>query len=275
MEDIKHRLWSTEVEILDVFHEVCMRNGLRYSLAYGTLIGAVRHKGFIPWDDDIDVLMPREDYEKLLHVWDVDPNRGFILQEPYTSPDLVVNFGKIRKDHTAFIHAEFEREKKYHKGVFIDIFPLDRVAPGKFTQRLQRLFCLLVMLYNRGYTSGTGGFSELIEKMLLIMVPKNFYRKMQRWAEKNATRWNNDKNLEWFGFQTVGDMKHHYAPDIFDGLIELEFEGKNYLAFKDYDQVLRDEFGDYMQLPPKEEQTWKHKHVLIDLEHNYEELVER
>lgn len=275
MEDIKQRLWSTEVEILDVFHEVCMRNGLRYSLAYGTLIGAVRHKGFIPWDDDIDVLMPREDYEKLLHVWDVDPNRGFILQEPYTSPDLVVNFGKIRKDHTAFIQAEFEREKKYHKGVFIDVFPLDRVAPSRFSRMIQRFFCKLVMLYNRGYTSGNGGVSGLAEKLLLAIVPKNYYRTIQRWAEKHATRWNDNTNQQWFGFQTVSDMAHFYAPNVFDNLIELEFEGKYYLAFKDYDKVLRDEFGDYMQLPPEEERTWKHQHVLIDLEHNYEELAER
>ena len=269
MNNIQQRLWATEVEILDVFHAVCMKHGLRYSLAYGTLIGAVRHKGFIPWDDDIDVLMPREDYEKLLKVWDSDTNQEFILQEPYSSPDLVVNFAKIRKNNTTFIQSEFEFKKKYHKGIFIDIFPLDRVAPAKFTQMIQKLFCMLAMLYNRGYTSGNGGISEFAEKLLLALIPKKHYRKMQKWAERNATRWNGNTQLKWFGFQTVDDMKHHYDPDIFDNLIKLEFEGKKYFAFKDYDQILRDEFGDYMQLPPEEERVWKHHPILIDFEKNY------
>ena len=103
----------------------------------------------------------------------------------------------------------------------------------------------------------------------VALIPKKYYRKMQKWAERNATRWNGNTQLKWFGFQTVDDMKHHYDPDILDNLIKLEFEGKKYFAFKDYDQILRDEFGDYMQLPPEEERVWKHRPILIDFEKNY------
>lgn len=95
-DQLQRQIWATEQEILDVIHQVCTEYGLRYSLAYGTLIGAVRHKGFIPWDDDIDLIMPREDYEKLLAIWNEATPKGYILQNTRTDPDftqnLILNF---------------------------------------------------------------------------------------------------------------------------------------------------------------------------------------
>lgn len=87
-DQLQQQIWATEQEILDVIHQVCTEHGLRYSLAYGTLIGAVRHKGFIPWDDDIDIMMPREDYEKLIAVWNQSAPKGYILQNTRTDSDL-------------------------------------------------------------------------------------------------------------------------------------------------------------------------------------------
>lgn len=275
LETIQRRLWDTEQEILDEFHRVCTENGLRYSLAYGTLLGAVRHKGFIPWDDDIDVLMPRDDYQILQEIWKRKATEKYILQEPYTSPDLVINFTKIRKDRTTFIQAEFEKNRKYHKGIFIDVFPLDRVAKGRIRSSFQRVFCMLSMLYNRGYKSGKGGIVSAVESILLRIVPKAYYRKAERLFEKMATKWNNDSTLEWFGFQTVQDMKHHYSSDAFDGLVELEFSNKRYYVFREYDKVLVDEFGDYMQLPSEDERIWKHHPLLINFERNFEELTDK
>lgn len=90
-DQLQRQIWATEQEILDVIHQVCTEYGLRYSLAYGTLIGAVRHKGFIPWDDDIDLIMPREDYEKLLAIWNEAAPKGYILQNTRTDPDFTQN----------------------------------------------------------------------------------------------------------------------------------------------------------------------------------------
>lgn len=120
-----------ELEILCVIDEFCKKNNICYSLAYGTLIGAIRHKGFIPWDDDIDLWMPRSDYNRFIELWLKDPVEGYILQNTDLESDFNQNFTKIRKDNSAFIQSEEEKQRCYHKGIFVDIFPLDRVAKTK------------------------------------------------------------------------------------------------------------------------------------------------
>ncbi len=111
MRTIQKQLWITEQEILDVIDKVCVENGLRYSLGYGTLLGAVRHGGFIPWDDDIDVLMPREDYEGLIKIWPSAAPEGYLLETERMFDDYVNNFLKIRKDHTTYLQFEGEIKK--------------------------------------------------------------------------------------------------------------------------------------------------------------------
>ncbi len=272
MEKIIHELRAVEIEILDVIHQVCMDNGLKYSLAYGTLIGAVRHEGFIPWDDDIDIMMPREDYDRLLTIWKDAAPQEFILQDCYSSPDLVNNFAKVRKNHTTFLQFEFEKEKNYHKGVFVDIFPMDRVPQGRLARRFQFLMCAINLLYNRGYRSGNNGIMDVFERILL-KAPKSQYRKRQKWAERKATLWNYNTQLPYFSFCTIGACKVHYPADLFDELISLPFNGKKYYVVKKYDTCLQALYGNYRELPPEEERVWKHHPILVDFEHNYEELI--
>lgn len=111
---------KAETEILIEVDKFCKKNKLRYSLGFGTLLGAVRHKGFIPWDDDIDIWMPREDYKKFIAEWMKNPIDGYILSNTDTNIDFTQNFTKIRKDNTTFFQSE-DADKTYHKGIFIDI----------------------------------------------------------------------------------------------------------------------------------------------------------
>lgn len=150
-DQLQQQIWATEQEILDVIHQVCTEHGLRYSLAYGTLLGAVRHKGFIPWDDDIDLMMPREDYEKLLVIWNQSAPKGYILQNTRTDPDFTQNFTKIRKDHTTFLQGESEREKHYHKGIFVDIFPAIGSPPASWGKRSVHSLCDQPAVQSRAY----------------------------------------------------------------------------------------------------------------------------
>lgn len=271
METTKKRLWKTEQEILDVFHDICTQNNLRYSLAYGTLIGAVRHKGFIPWDDDIDVVMPREDYDKLIEIWGKSAPKLYLLQNPANHLDLANNFIKIRKDHTTFVMYESERFCSYHTGIFIDVFPLDRVAPTEFKQKMQKLYCMIALLFNRGYVRETGIMPQ-IGKIILSVLPRKKHKQLEDWFMKKSTVWNGMINQDYLSLSTISWMDKHYRHDAFNDMIQLEFEGKMYNAFSDYHEVLTREYGDYMKLPPKVEQVWKHHPLVIDFEHNYEEI---
>lgn len=267
------QLWTTEQEILDVIHHVCTEYGLRYSLAYGTLIGAVRHKGFIPWDDDIDLMMPREDYEKLLAIWNEAAPKGYILQNTRTDSDFTQNFTKIRKNHTTFLQDEAERTKHYHKGIFVDIFPGDRVAPGKLGKNVQYIACAVNLLYSRGHTSGSGGLTGKIENILL-KAPKEKYSIRRERAEKLIRGWNGNAALQYVFPSTIVCSRRYYPADLFENMKTIVFNGKQYMCVADPDAILRIEYGDYMQLPPVEERVWKHHPILIDFGHNYEERTQ-
>lgn len=265
------QVWAVEQEILDVVHRICTEYGLRCSLAYGTLIGAVRHGGFIPWDDDIDLVMPREDYEKLLSIWNDVAPEGYILQNIRTDPDYTNTFTKIRKDHTTFLQDEAERQKHYHKGIFVDIFPGDRVAPGKVSRMVQYFACAVNLLYTRGYTSGSGGLVGVMEQILLAL-PKGIRPAIRNATEKIIRNWNGRDELKWFFPSTIGSAKRFYSPKLFEGLGVILYCGKRYSCVADPDAFLRVDYGDYMQFPPEEERIWKHHPIIIDFEHNYEEL---
>ena len=268
------QVWTVEQDILDVIHHICSEHGLRYSLAYGTLIGAVRHKGFIPWDDDIDLMMPREDYEKLLSLWDSVAPKGYILQNVRTNPDFTQSFTKIRKDHTTFLQFEFEREKCYHKGIFVDIFPGDRVAPSKLGRSIQHAACAVNLLYNRGHASGSKGLVGFIEQ-LLLKAPKEKYARRREAAERWIRKWNGNAAALYVFPSTIECSQRYYPSDLFDNMQTIEFCGKSYQCFSDPDTVLRVDYGDYMQLPPEAERVWKHHPIIINFEHNYEELFQR
>ncbi len=260
-----------ETEILDEIHRVCRKNHLRYSLAYGTLIGAVRHQGFIPWDDDIDLMMPRKDYEKLLRIWKKEADPRYIIQSYRTDYDYTNNFAKVRKDHTTFIQDEGELQKRYHRGIFVDIFPADRLAPGAISEKIQYCACAVNLLFSRGYTSGDEGWRGKAEKAML-RIPRYLQIALRDWSEKIMVRWNRRSKKKYFCACTIQNCSIYYPADMFDTLKRIPFGGRKYYSVVDTDAFLRPDYGDYMQLPPVEERVWKHHPLIIDFEKNYEEL---
>ncbi len=264
-------VWQTEQEILDEFHRVCVENNLKYSLAYGTLLGAIRHQGFIPWDDDIDVMMPRNDYEQLLKIWKSKAKSQYILQNKENSPDFTNNFSKIRKDHTTFIQFEWEKERKYHKGIFIDIFPYDRMANRKIPRIIQYGWSCINLLYTKEFCSGSKGIIGFTEKVLLVL-PKNIHKVLLHHSKEKIKKYNEKTKYQLFCPSDIRAAKRSYPFNLFDMIIEKEFNGKKYMVIDEYDPYLKKEYGDYMKLPPESERVWHHHPILIDFSHNYEEL---
>lgn len=265
-------IWKVELEILDEIDRVCTENGLRYSLAYGTLLGAARHGGFVPWDDDIDIMMPREDYERLRAIWSKQSTPDFIIQDDAMYDDLVNNFAKVRKNHTTFLQFESERTCSYQTGIFVDIFAGDRVAPHGMRRRIQYADFALNLLYNRGYKSKTKGMRGLAERILLGIIPKRKQRSLSLYFGRRSRRWNTDKSalIVFPNDQTA--LTRYYPSDLFDDLVRLPFQGRHYYVFRDYDSVLKLRYGNYMQLPPEEERVWRHHPIIVNFEKNYGEL---
>lgn len=267
-------IWAAELDIMDAFHGVCMSEGLKYSLAFGSLIGAVRHKGFIPWDDDIDVIMPRKDYDRLLQIWPERAPKGYIIQNKNTDPDFEQNFSKIRKDGTTFIQEEKEYGKCYHKGVFIDVAPCDRVAKGTLIRQFQYLCCAVNLLFSKEHTSGNGEAIGAFERFLLRL-PTKWRPEIRERAEKAQSKWQNESSLMLMCTDTIQNCRRYFPPDLFDELHLMNFEDREYFAIARPEDFLIVRYGNYMQLPPEEERVWKHHPIMLDFEHNYEEISDK
>lgn len=271
---VLHRVWDVELEIMDVIHRICEENNLRYSLGFGSLIGAVRHAGFIPWDDDIDIVMPREDYEKFKHIWLNSAPSFLILQDKNIAPDFTQNFIKIRKDHTTFVQSLEETTTSYHKGIFVDIAPCDRVPTGKTMRKLHYFACAVNLLFSREHTSGNTGPIGIVEKMLL-KIPKLYRPKLRLLAEQVMKHWNNCASLPYICPDTIQNCRRYYPPDLFENTKLTRFQDRNYYVISNPDCFLSVRYGAYMQLPPASERVWKHHPILIDFTHNYEELLDK
>lgn len=244
-----------QLEILIEFDRVCKKRNIPYSLDGGTLLGAVRHKGFIPWDDDIDLIMLRKDYERFFETGKTElDTKRFFLQEHRTDPHYYVGYPRIRRNNTVYSRIGHEHIK-YCQGVFIDVFVLDNVPDSKVLRPLYKAaaFCLRKTLWAR---TGRKLHANSIMRMwfyILSRVPKNFVFMLVDML-KDAC---NKKSTE-----LVGHMMHPYPrPEVtpygipaslMEGFTELKFEGRSFQSVKEYDKYLTMLYGDYMTLPPEE-----------------------
>lgn len=243
------KLQLAELEILIEFDRVCRKNGLKYCLACGTLLGAVRHKGFIPWDDDIDVWMMREEYEKFCRICERELDEKYFFQNWDTDPCFNSAYGKLRKKGTRYIRAGQER-MKYKDGIYIDILPLDNM-PDHYWERWKMAVGAWVFRKLTYAQAGSMCEENPVRRMLfrlLAIVPLSFSKKT---FEALITKY---KTRETLFCKCLGDI--HFTPywkEDFLELIEWEFEGHRFFIPKRYDAILKNDIGiDYMQLPPKE-----------------------
>ena len=272
MDDQLRRLQLTQLEILKVFDRFCREYDLKYSLYAGSLLGAVRHQGFIPWDDDLDVCMSRADYDRFIALWTEHPMDGYVLQNKENSKYFDQSFTKLRKDHTTFL--ENEREiGNHHTGIFLDIFPVDRIPKGKWNRAVFKLQCMLYQLLTREFIPPKGNFVvKLGSGVILACAPKTLRSKLRSRILKQITKYDGNSALECIFIETMSTIGKPHLAELTDTYVELPFEDGTFLCFEKWHDYLTCKFGDYMQLPPEKDRTWRHHPIVIDFEHNLEEL---
>ena len=264
---------KVQLEMLLEFDRICKKNNIKYQLFSGTLLGAIRHKGFIPWDDDVDVCLLREDYNRFVKTCKTELNQNYFLQTYETDKNYIMQFAKIRKNNTKFVERGTS-QCNIHQGIYIDVFPLDNILPDKFIGKVQQK-----LLYILGRTNLSRvkmhclyakkpieKYLSFIMHYLLKLIPKNLTDKLQT----NIACMFEKQNTKFVSHLTNGASYERYYRYLVDkndfkNTIEVEFEGCKFPVPKNYHKVLRKLFGDYMNLPPIEKRNSHHNIIFIDL----------
>lgn len=267
--DIK-TLQARLVPMLECIDKVCREHHLRYYLWAGTMLGAVRHKGFIPWDDDMDICMPRPDYDLLLahcHEWMQAP---FEVVGPHNRSDYPYPFAKVEDSSTTVLERP---DFNFPEGIYVDIFPIDGIPSDKAvaTKHLKKYKFWRHLLFFRGrdpFKHGKGPRSWwplLIHKMYSL-------QQLQDKVQRLMTQYKFDDCEQVIDYDSV--FRGIVAKKILGEPKEYEFEGKKFLGVSDAHQYLTEMYGDYMTPPPKEKQI-QHNFYYINLELPYREFAKQ
>ncbi len=267
--DIK-TLQARLVPMLECIDKVCREHHLRYYLWAGTMLGAVRHKGFIPWDDDMDICMPRPDYDLLLvhcHEWMPAP---FEVVGPHNRSDYPYPFAKVEDSSTTVLERP---DFNFPEGIYVDIFPIDGIPSDKAvaTKHLKKYKFWRHLLFFRGrdpFKHGKGPRSWwplLIHKMYSL-------QQLQDKVQRLMTQYKFDDCEQVIDYDSV--FRGIVAKKILGEPKEYEFEGKKFLGVSDAHQYLTEMYGDYMTPPPKEKQI-QHNFYYINLELPYREFAKQ
>ena len=250
-------------DILKDVHKICEKHGLKYFLDAGTLLGAVRHKGFIPWDDDMDIGMLREDYEKFLEIAKKELPEHLFLQTFETDDkyDIYQVPCKIRYNGTILIEKGIAENSEMHNGIYIDVFPYDSLPKSNLAYKIQRSlsYNVLKSFIRIRETPDKLSFKNKITFTFYKIVRNLFPYKRRKKFFDFLVKWN-DVNSPYMGYglDTVWSEYIYKKEDYFE-LTKLEFEGNHFYGPKNYDAILTQLYGDYMTLPKEEDRQWHAK----------------
>ena len=234
------------------FDRVCRKHNLKYSMEGGTLLGAVKYQNFVPWDDDIDVIMLREDYEKFLKIAPSEVGEDFFVQSYNNVSEFPLNYAKLCYKKSKIYDYEYSHLKNMNHGIFIDIFPIDNVKLDKLRAHCSKVGVLTSarktkLKVNFGRVRF---YKRVVYKLLSLLPMKTLCKKIT----KECSKYNKKKTGYCY---EVCNSNRNFKPlesDIYYNLTELKFRDKTFMAVKDYDKFLISRFSkDYMQTLPKEE----------------------
>lgn len=259
-----------ELSLLKKVKNICVENHLRYFLFGGTLLGAVRHKGFIPWDDDVDIIMPRKDYLRFIKIFKEQQDPNIRLFSLYTNDDYYYPYAKVVDTKTVLIENNLKKIKGY--GVYIDIFPIDGVAKP---DNMEKMFKKLRYLQNLRWRSAStawyksnkwyGFVPKLLMRMYFGIIGYRYpIRKIDEIVSKNEY----ETSTLVGTFTTMWERKSIVKKSQLEPARSLQFEDDYFNVPNDYHTYLTNLYGDYLQLPPEDKRV-THHHYEVYWRSNY------
>lgn len=252
--DVLRKLQLNGLELLVEFDRICRKYKIDYALSGGSLLGAIRHKGFIPWDDDIDVAMTREQYNRFFEAAEKELDKdNYFLQEYRTDKYYRWGWPKLRLLGTDYVRTGQER-LKYKRGVFMDILIRDNVPDGRLRRLIHKFECFAIrkILYSElGKTNERNCLLRLWYKILFLIPRKCIFSCLNYVANhenKHRTELNRTLTIPCI----EKGIKFGIPSSLHDEYVDVEFEGMLFKTYKNYVTYLEMAYGDYMQLPPEE-----------------------
>lgn len=250
------KLHKKELGIMKYFAEFCEENNIKYYLAYGTLLGAIRHHGFIPWDDDVDVLVSGEDFLKLQKIFNekADTTKYF-YQTLKTEENYYLLWDKVRLNNTIFVEDGWENNN-INNGIFVDVFPLleypdNKREEKKFARRYKFLRLLIEtnIKNNKSRYNNYGTIGKILSIVVRIL-PQKVRNKI---VIKNIERFCLYKSNSKYYYSLDGGMEIKFSKEPFNSMEKVKFEDTEFTVPSGYHKNLTEIFGDYMKLPPEED----------------------
>lgn len=270
-EELK-KIQNLELECLKAIINVCNEINVEYFLIGGTALGAIRHNGFIPWDDDIDIGMTRENYTKFLNEAQQLFPKGYYLQSPYNDKKNPYYYSKVRIDGTEFVEYCNHRINMHH-GVYIDIFPFDEVPDDEEKNiiqfnKVQKLIRKFSLRQSPDVAQEPHSITERIKAIIRIFIHKIYklssYKKITDNLEKTITQYNGTGQKAIASLNFPKRKKLYILKEDLYPLIDYQFEDIKAKIPNNYDRYLKTHYGNYMELPPQNER-FGHKPYKVNL----------
>ena len=267
--DVQERI----LEIMKYIDKLCRENGIVYYIMGGTALGAVRHGGFIPWDDDLDIFTTPDQYQKFKRVFDKQESDTFILQEWRTTTNYL-EYAKVRMNGTTFIEEVFKDRKDMHQGIYVDIMILHKVPDNRLVQKTvyyESKFVTLYALSQRNWEPKSKGQSIVLKSLKLLpckVLTKMCYRKIYKYDDLK----DHFKYCYWI---TPAKFRNGlFDKSFFETPIDIPFEDTKLLGSEKIKEYLAYRYGDYMKLPSKEQQKAAVHAFIYDTKKDYKEYLE-